>query len=1126
MDERTKRIEELFRLGVVVPRAERPDFLKRHCGGDESLEAELAALLAQDDDGTKSYLSSPVISRWRKGDTSRAEDPRATLEVLDGHRTERIGRYTVLHELGEGGMGMVYLAEQSAPVKRRVALKVVKLGMDTRRVVARFDRERQALALMDHPGIARIFDGGTTESGRPYFVMEYVPGAPLTDYCDDNELDVPERLELFVQVCEAMQHAHGKGIVHRDLKPSNVLVAERDGQPGPKVIDFGIARAMRDDAADGPGAERETRASEIIGTYAYMSPEQANPTGGDVDARADVYALGVMLYELLTGALPVDVDELRGKSPSEVSSALLKTDPPSPSTKLGKMGSGLHHIASCRGFAEPRALAKKVMGDLDWITLRAMERDPARRYASAAALASDVRRHLGHQAVHAGPPSLAYRARKFVRRRRVGIAAAAAILLTVASGALGTFLGFSQASQEAQVARAAETDAWVAVEAARTALAREAEHRMSLERYSNSLLDLVDLTDPEAPLRADESAVSLLSELRENVSTVYADEPRAEASVRVRIARATRMRGELELAREDLTRASELQEQYDAPTEERLETVRELHALAIDSAGYSDFSNGMSAAALEVELIGASDSDAGDAAEALLKSAAALDVDRIALDLATLEKSLPTGAGGVQARILAADLVGLTGGYLGLHLAFTEAEPLLDAALAMSEKVHGPTHPATVAALDDLVTHLYQQGKTARAADVIAKRVPAFHSRFSAEHWLRAEVDSLYGECLSLSGDPRAFALLQSSHDAILRDRGPRSGVAVHAALRLRDHYARTGDAQVPHDLVDVSASPLARSRDAKGAWLRTAETLGADEQVTEALTAIFGSEDTLARAGAPAEHAAGVLATLVANRAGTPEIGDFVARALVAVKPRIDDSSPALGHSWSDAFELAEARVQELDRRRAEALAARETARLVAEAKPPVPLDTPFLDAVPTGAKAGSAPADAAASTQEAAASSAEIALEPELALAQESVPPPSAVEGYTAEELILFAWMMGSSGEQTPAEYALALEACDRAIELAPSNPDYGVVHALALTRVGMWATALDELGELESSLGSIGFHGLAARALALDEAGDARSARKVLTQAEIKLFFFPGTLPKGMIELIIELERRLAF
>ncbi|MEM8758323.1 MAG: DUF3365 domain-containing protein [Planctomycetota bacterium] len=356
-------------------------------------------------------------------------------EAADDAVGSSIGPYKVLQHIGEGGFGVVYMAQQVEPVKRVVALKIVKLGMDTKQVVARFEAERQALAMMDHPNIARVLDAGATETGRPYFVMELVRGVPITEYCDKNKLAPLERLALFETVCYAVQHAHQKGIIHRDIKPSNVMVTLHDGHPVPKVIDFGVAKAINQQLTD---HTLYTEYRQFVGTPAYMSPEQAEMSGLDVDTRADIYSLGVLLYELLTGTTPLDERRLRETPITEVHRLIREEDPDRPSTRVTTRGD-TSLIAAQQRRTDVPALKKLLSGDLDWIVMKALEKDRTRRYSSASALAEDMRRFLAHDTVQARPPSSGYRLRKFARRNRAGLATASAIVagLLVSIGALG-----------------------------------------------------------------------------------------------------------------------------------------------------------------------------------------------------------------------------------------------------------------------------------------------------------------------------------------------------------------------------------------------------------------------------------------------------------------------------------------------------------------------------------------------------------------------------------------------------------------------------------------------------------------------------------------------------------------
>ena len=416
-----KSEKSIFCEAAELSIEQRPAFLDSACGDDRELRAGIEALLVEHDQSQSVLDVSPI---GQTVDMPGDEQPGLL-----------VGPYKLLQQIGEGGMGLVYMAEQTDPVKRRVALKVIKPGMDSRQIIARFEVERQALAMMDHPNVARVFDAGTTEQGRPYFAMELVKGIPITTYCDDNHVSTRDRLELFILVCEAVQHAHHKGIIHRDLKPSNVLVAEYDDRPVPKIIDFGVAKALNQSLTD---KTMFTQFGQVVGTLEYMSPEQSKFNQLDVDTRSDVYSLGVLLYELLTGTTPIDKERLRSTGFDEVLRIIGEEEPPKPSTRLA-MSDTLPAVAAGRG-TDARHLPGLVRGDLDWIVMKALSKDRTDRYQTASALADDVRRHLEDRPIEARRPSLLGRLRRFVRRNRVPVAlGSAAVLAICAAVAFGIY---------------------------------------------------------------------------------------------------------------------------------------------------------------------------------------------------------------------------------------------------------------------------------------------------------------------------------------------------------------------------------------------------------------------------------------------------------------------------------------------------------------------------------------------------------------------------------------------------------------------------------------------------------------------------------------------------------------
>ena len=430
MSETNRKEREIFNKAIEIKTPEeRAAYIKTACGDDNSLIERITALLNAHYEA-EFLPPHPVNEEITLSESTLSESPGMV-----------IGRYKLLEKIGEGGMAVVYMAEQK-PIRRKVALKIIKLGMDTKSVIARFEAERQALAMMDHPNIAKVFDAGATETGRPYFVMELVTGVSITEYCDKNNLNTKDRQDLFIQVCNAVQHAHQKGIIHRDIKPSNIMVTRHESKPIPKVIDFGIAKATNQRLTE---KTLFTRYAHIIGTPAYMSPEQAELSDVDIDTRSDIYSLGVLLYELLTGTTPFSEEQLRKAGYIEMQRIIREEEPSKPSTKLSTLGPTLTDIAKHRG-CTPNLLTKSIHGDLDWIVMKCLEKDRTHRYETAYTLTEDIERHLKNEPILAGSLGMSYYLQKFVRRHRSSILTIAAVTI-LAVGLVITAVKYWHTSQ-------------------------------------------------------------------------------------------------------------------------------------------------------------------------------------------------------------------------------------------------------------------------------------------------------------------------------------------------------------------------------------------------------------------------------------------------------------------------------------------------------------------------------------------------------------------------------------------------------------------------------------------------------------------------------------------------------
>jgi serine/threonine protein kinase/Tfp pilus assembly protein PilF len=500
------RDELLLAAALETPADKRLELLDAMCVGDPSLRQRLETrLAARQKAGPSPPPDASAVAATIKLDLPVAED-----EAVG----KTIGRYKLLEKVGEGGCGVVYVAEQTEPVRRRVALKVIKLGMDTRQVVARFEAERQALAMMDHPNIAKVLDAGATENGRPFFVMELVRGIKMTDYCDQNNLTTKARLDLFIKVCQAIQHAHQKGIIHRDIKPSNILVTIHDSVAVPKVIDFGIAKATEGRLTD---ATVYTQLHQFVGTPAYMSPEQAEMSGLDIDTRSDIYSLGVLLYELLTGSTPFDPYLLVVSGIDSMRKTIRELEPVRPSTRLGALKGAELTTTAKRRSTEISKLLHQLKGDLDWIVMKCLEKDRSRRYETANGLAADLKRHLNFEPVVARPPSASYRFQKAFRRNKLAFSAAGLVTLALVLGLVGTAYGL----RKAFIARDGET-------AARLASQREAARAKTAEAQVRARADeLKTVSDFQAGMLSQidvtEAGVKLMKDIRDRFAAALAE---------------------------------------------------------------------------------------------------------------------------------------------------------------------------------------------------------------------------------------------------------------------------------------------------------------------------------------------------------------------------------------------------------------------------------------------------------------------------------------------------------------------------------------------------------------------------------------------------------------------------
>lgn len=738
--------QSLFAEALQLPdRTDRAAFLDRACGHEPLLREKVETLLRASESARDFLETPPTLLR----ESAAGAMDCANLVENAG---DRIGRFKLLEKIGEGGCGVVYMADQEEPVRRRVALKIVKLGMDTRSVIARFEAERQALALMDHPNIAKVLDGGATPAGRPFFVMELVRGVRITDFCSTQNLGTEARLRLFVAVCHAIQHAHQKGIIHRDLKPSNILVTVNDGAPVPKVIDFGIAKAIGQRLTD---KTLFTQFHSFIGTPAYTSPEQMEITSVDIDTRSDIYSLGVLLYELLTGRTPFDGEQLMSAGFDEMRRIVRNDDPPRPSTIVARSNDTNR---TARGVAELNSLPT----DLDWVVMKCLEKDRTVRYDTAIELAADIQRHLTHEPVKARPPTFAYRTGKWLRKNKGPAIAAAAVMFTLCAGLVAATTLYLR-----------ERKAWAAESAQRTKAQTEAAKSAQTTRFLTEMISSID------PAQAQGRDVSVLMEMLERsgdrIERELQGQPEAETSVRTTIGRVYRILAIYPKARLHLEKALAIRERLYGP--EHIETLPLLLEMIDLTREEGDLANAENLCRRTLDICARTKGATDELTFELQQRLTYIYMDQKrfseaeAVQAKVVEDTEQLHGRRDMATIRAR---GILAAVLVQERKFAEAEPILRETLAEMKAAFGPNHPGTLQEMANLAASLHGLRQRSEAESIYREVWEIEKKVHGDEHPKTLVTRQNLGMLYSTVGKAReSEALLRETYEIAKRTLGP-----------------------------------------------------------------------------------------------------------------------------------------------------------------------------------------------------------------------------------------------------------------------------------------------------------------------------------------------------------------